>query len=229
MFDDSVRSRHEPDDEAVIRKIIDIENGRLSQSDLTSYVRERDQRLCLDVDSSQLNFFLLDHLLEAFPDAVFILTIRDCYSWLNSFINDSLRRSTSKAWVTFREYRFRPDLFSHPPEEEALKRRGLYTLDGYLSYWARHNSRVLATVPKNRLLIVRTSEITKRAHDIAAFAGIPKESVRVQESHSFRNPENFNVLREVDESHLEGKVRAYCFPLMEQFFTDIRSMSDAGV
>jgi hypothetical protein len=229
MFNSSVRSVHEADDAELIGKIIDAANGAVSASELSTFVRDRDRRLCLDVDSSQLNFFILDQILAGFPDARFVLTIRDCYSWLNSFIDDSLRRKTTKAWLMLRDYRFRPDVFAHPPEEEPLRRRGLYALDGYLSYWARHNHKVISTVPASKLLIVRTHEISKRAADIAAFAGLPPHSVSVDQSHTNRNPQRFNVLRELDKHHIEEKVRAHCAPLMAQFFPEIKGMNDARI
>lgn len=228
MFDDTVKSKHEADSEEVISKILEISEGRISDADLLSYIRQRDKRLCLDVDSSQLNFFLLDYLLEEFPDALFLLTIRDCYSWLNSFIDDSLRRNPSGNWIKLREYRFRSSTFSHPLEEKVLKERGLYTLDGYLSYWANHNNKVLSSVPEDRLMIIKTNEITRRAHDIADFAGLPRETVQIQHSHAFKNPEKFHILREIDEAYLEAKVREHCGPLMRKFFPEIQSINDIG-
>ena len=170
MFDDTVRSRHEAYSEELIEKILDLHEERITDAEMLSYVRQRDRRLRLDVDSSQLNFFLIDYLLDEFPDALFLLTIRDCYSWLDSFINDSLRRSTSKNWLRLRELRFQAGALSHPAEERALKDKGLYNLDGYLSYWANHNNKVLSSVPKDRLMIVRTQAISRAAPDIAAFA-----------------------------------------------------------
>ncbi|MDP2247618.1 MAG: sulfotransferase [Nitrosomonadales bacterium] len=229
MFDDTVKSQHEADDDEVIQKILEISSGDISQSELLTYIRQRDKRLCLDVDSSQLNFFLLDQLLHEFPDARFLLTIRDCYSWLNSFIDDSLRRQPSENWIKLREHRFRSDLFSHPPEEKVLKEEDLYTLDGYLSYWTDHNNKVLDTVPADRLLIVKTTDISKRAHEIADFAGLPRETVQVQHTHAFKNPEKFNVLRDIPQAYLETKVRQHCTPLMTRFFPEIKSMQDAGI
>lgn len=229
MFDDTIKSQHEADDDEMISKVLQISAGQISEANLLSFIRQRDKNICLDVDSSQLNFFLLDQLLEEFSDALFLLTIRDCYSWLNSFIDDSLRRQPSDNWIKLREYRFRADSFVHPPQELALKERGLYTLDGYLSYWAIHNHEVLSKVPEDRLMIVRTNEITKKAYEIADFAGLNRDCVLTQHSHSFKNPERFHVLREIPQDYLEAKVREYCGPLMARFFPEIKSISDAGI
>ena len=229
MFDNTVRSGHEPEYREVIQKIFEITEGKMSESAALSYVRARDKRLCLDIDSSQLNFFILGYLLEAFPDARFILTIRDCYSWLDSFINHSLRRNARKEWIALRDYRFQAHTLSHPSEEQALKERGLYTLDGYLSYWAHHNHKVLSSIPQDRLMVLKTKEITQSAQAIAAFTGLPKETILLEKSHAFKNPEKYNVLREIEEAHLEAKVHLHCGDLMSRFFPEIRSARDAKI
>ena len=117
MFNGSVRTSHEAESEELIGKIFEIENGRAKKQSVVSYIKSRDKRLCLDVDSSQLNYFLLDYLLDEFPDALFLLTIRDCYTWLDSFINDSLCRKTTKNWIQLRDYRFQSNVFAHTQEE----------------------------------------------------------------------------------------------------------------
>jgi hypothetical protein len=166
---------------------------------------------------------------QEFPKALYWLTIRDCYSWLNSFINDSLRRKVSERWIKLREHRFRANEFSHLSEERPLREKGLYTLDGYLSYWASHNNRVLSSVPEDRLMIVKTNEITERADDIADFAGLPKASIQLEHSHSFRNSIKFNVLQEIQETYLEAKVQEHCGTLMKRFFPEIISIYDSNI
>jgi hypothetical protein len=146
--------------------------GRIDDEELRRFVIERDRRLRLDVDSSFLNIYLLDQLVELFPDAKFILTIRNPYAWLDSMVNQQLSRKRSPKWSQLRDSVFRPDLFTHSNEELALKEEGLYTLDGYLSGWTRHNRKVIDTVPKERLLIVRTDMISESIDDFAAFAGV---------------------------------------------------------
>jgi hypothetical protein len=229
MFNDSIRSQHEAESAALIRKIGEIASGLISEADVCRYIRGRDRRLKLDIDSSQLNFFLIDYLLDVFRDARFLLTIRDPYSWLDSFINDSLRRQARQDWVKFREFRFKTDQLDHPPEERLLKSLGLFTLDGYLSYWAMHNHKVVTTIPSSRLFIVKTDEISRRAYEIASFAGLPEKCIRVDGLHSFKNPQKFNILDQLDRDYLEAKVREHGGWLMQQFFPEIQSAQDAGI
>lgn len=229
MFDHTTRSAHESDDKEIINKIFDILEGKIKKSDVFSYLRERDKKLRLDIDSSQLNFFLLDYLLEEFPESLYLLTIRDCYSWLSSFINHSLSQSANEHWTKLREYRFQADKFSHPPQERILREKRLHTLDGYLSYWANHNNRVLSSVPEHRLMVVKTNEITKRAYEIASFAGLPETVVQLEHSHAYKSPMKFNVLQEIDGEYLEAKVQEHCGELMKRFFPEMTSVNHSNI
>lgn len=166
VFGNQLKSAHEPESEKIIDIILDLAAGCIDEQELRRYVLKRDRKLWLDVDSSQLNYFLLDKLVELFPAAKFILTIRNPYTWLDSFINHQLSHESSENWDRLRDFRFRPDIYAHGKEELVLKEKGLYTLDGYLSYWAQHNRTVIETVPKERLLIIRTDKISECTNEI---------------------------------------------------------------
>jgi hypothetical protein len=123
--------------------------------------------------------------------------------------------------------RYRPDLFRHAPEEQLLEEKDLYTLAGYFTYWTKHNTRVLETVPAERLLVVRTDEIGKRAFEIADFAGLPRRTVRVERTHEYRNPEKQDIIGQIDRNFLAARVDEHCRALMTRFFPEIKSLEDA--
>lgn len=159
-----------------------------------------------------------------------MLTLRNCYAWLDSFINHSLYFvDVRPGWDKLRDFRFKTTEAAHPPKERILKEQGFYTIDGCLSYWANHNQKVLDTVSKDRLLIVKTNGISQRAYDIAAFAGLPKEAVRLEKTFSFKNPKKAGVLCQIDRNYLEEKVKNHCASLMAQYFPEIRSIDDSGI
>lgn len=230
MFDSSVRTGHEPDSRRLINRIIGVHRGVLHTRALREYAIASDQTLNLDINSSQLNFYLLDALLECFPDAQFLLTIRDCYSWLDSLINDSLRRHTSRHWHDMRRLRFshRKKKPIYSPEEQPLRARGLYTLDGYLAYWAFHNASVLAKVPSSRLLILKTTDISSSAVSVADFAGLPRSTIDLSKTHAFKNPVKYSILNQIDNAYLEAKVAEHCGSLMTDFFPGIDARSILG-
>lgn len=221
MFERGARSQHEPAPNELIEAILYRAAGGFGDRELARSLRERDRRLGLEVDSSQLNFFVIDVLQQEFPEARFLLTTRDPYSWLDSIINDSLRRRTSEEWLKMRDLRFGDRDVTWSKHEEVLERRGLYPLDGYLSYWAQHNETVLNTVSADRLLVVRTDRITREAFSIADFAGLPRDGVQLDRSHVFQNPETFDLLDQIEPSYLEDKVLHHCSTLMSRFFPEV--------
>ncbi|MBE9139436.1 hypothetical protein IQ254_19920 [Nodosilinea sp. LEGE 07088] len=225
IFRGNLRCAHESESHQVIDFILDIANNNISDDKVQRYILERDQKLRLEVDSSQLNYFLLDQLLILFPKSKFLLTIRDPYAWLDSFINHQLGRQASEHWLRLRDFRFKPELYSHPKEEATLRDKGLYTLDGYLSYWSEHNQNVINTVPKDRLLIVQTSKINEKSKEIAKFIGVSDGKIVQRNSHAFKAKQYFNVLSELDQQYLESKVDFHCRDLLSEFFPDICSDS----
>jgi hypothetical protein len=232
MFSRNVRSAHEPEALQLIEKIIARKEQRISEEELTQWLRVRDRKLALEVDSSALNFWILDLLLRKFPDARFVLTIRDCYSWCNSTMNHAARHAARfpegvpPLWIQVWFLRFRPDLYQHAPEERLLQEKGFYSLDGYLSHWTRHNSEVIEKVPAGRLFVVRTDQIGEKALEIADFAGLPRRAVRLDRTHDFRNPSKEHILSQLDRAFVERKVEQHCRPLMTRFFPEIKSLDD---
>ena len=223
IFGNQLRSAHEPESEEFIDIILNIAAGKINTQELRQYILKRDQRLWLDIDSSQLNFFLIHELVKLFPQAKFILTIRHPYPWLDSFINHQLARGGSLKWQQLRDLRFRPDIYLHLPEENVLKDMGLYSLDGYLSYWNKHNFTVLETVPKDRLLIIRTDKITECTQDILEFAGISKSKNTHNNSHTFKAKSKFDVLDKLDQKYLQTKIEEHCQELITRFFPEIKN------
>jgi hypothetical protein len=216
---------HEPGYEQVIKMILDASSGLASQSQVAEFVRSRDGQLGLELECSHPLFHLLDALLEEFEEAKFILTIRDCYSWLDSQINSHLSYIEGKAWHDFGEFKYSGETGRHPDEEQILERFGLYTLEGYLGAWASHNNKVLNTVPKDRLMVVRTQDIAGDMPKLAAFLGVPLEDLITGKAHSFKGAKKFDLLSKVDAEYLEGKVNELCRPLMEEYFPEVKSVA----
>ncbi|NOZ21810.1 MAG: sulfotransferase domain-containing protein, partial [Planctomycetes bacterium] len=129
-----------------------------------------------------------------------------------------LTRTIKPAWRKMADVRFRSDEFTHSKEEQVLADRGLYTLDGYLSYWAEHNETVLRKVPHSRLLIVKTEEIDDSIDRIADFLGIPANSIDASASHSNKAEGKSDILSQIPPRLIEEKVARYCSGVMGEFF-----------
>ncbi len=229
MFDRSIRARHEPGLRAAMRKVVDHSRGRCSFDDLRAFVRRRDERMRLDVDASHVNAHLAAAIAAEFADARFVLTIRDPFSWMDSAMSHTL--NTGRGSRTDREYlAFWLDGANdgHGPHDAILRDLGLPCVDTWLGTWRRHNETAIANVPEERLLVVKTAEISNRLHDIAAFAGIAGERVVQDFRAAGLARAKRGVLARLDPAFVEARVAERCQALMARFFPDIRSFRDAG-
>ena len=103
---------------------------------------------------------------------------------------------------------------------------GVPTLNSMLAYWNQRNQAVISTVPEHRLLIVKTMDITKRAYEIADFAGLPRSTIRLSRSHQNQAPRKHHLLDEIDRRYLDMKIQEHCGSLMKQYFPEISSIDD---
>ena len=224
LFNRTVVARHKPIQLKMEQALLDLRQGRIDRADLRALVLRRDKEYCADVNSAGINASFVDILLEEFPDALFLLTMRDPYSWLDSAFNQTMN------FVTLQERKrralHRALQFKHPPEEQSLEAEGLSTLDHRLTQWNQHNQTVLSTIPEHRLLIVKTMDITKRAYEIADFTGLPRSTIRLSHSHQNQAPRKHHLLDGIDRKYLDMKVQEHCGSLMKQYFPEISSIDD---
>ncbi len=210
VFARDYRSAHEADAEELMTALFEVWDGTRPRSDLRALLVERDRRLDLEVDASLVNGEVVDELVDLFPDARFVLTVREPWPWLDSMANHSLAHDTPAHWVQWRDRRYRADELTHPPEEAALAARGLYPLDGYLGSWARHNRMVLDAVPPERLLVIRTEDLADRLGDLAAFAGVPLATLATDQVHSFPAAGRYDALADLDPAYVQSRIDAHC-------------------
>jgi hypothetical protein len=221
IFKQHYRSEHEPDSYRTVRALYGFEKKQISGKDLKSFLAKRDRRWQLDVEASHFLVYGLPFLVELFPEARFILTIRDCISWLESNINQVLHQRVlgieTSTWDLLAELRHGRNE-KHPPEEQFLEQLNLYTVDGYLSNWTWQNQYALQTIPADRLLILRTSEITERISDIASFVGVPIDTLNLEKSHMHKGVKSVSLLDHLSEEYLMEKVNRHCRPIMDVYY-----------
>jgi hypothetical protein len=82
IFSERLRSGHETDSHKMMDLIIQRASGKVTDKELNKFIRKYDKRFWLEVDSSQLNYFIISNLVDLFPNAKFILTIRNPYAWV---------------------------------------------------------------------------------------------------------------------------------------------------
>ena len=221
------RAWHEPLIQHFMQIIMARASGDLSHSAARDQLRKLDRRMWLEFNASWVNYFLLELLLDEYPQAKFVLTIRDCYSWLDSIFNELLGRSHSEFQTQFHRWYFDSlSLGSHQDGDRVLEECGLCPLDLWLRAWNYHNARMLALVPSERLLIVRTQDIRRDLPRLAQFLELPPDTLDADRSHEFKAAAKFRLLSKIDQNYLHTRVAELCGDLMKKFFPEIRGVSD---
>ena len=227
------QTSHEVENRFLIQKLLAFEQGKITRPKLAQSIKKRDRRLGLEMDSSSINSQIIDILVEEFKTAKFILTIRDCYSWLDSIFNHyifiSKRQQKWSKWqywrgqhfIQWEKFIYQAHL-KHAKSEQILAEHGLHTLDGYLSHWERQINKVLTTVPPERLLIIKTLEFSQSISQIEDFLElIPGSLPRDTKINVRKVKDKYNLLSQIDKGFVEEKVNLYCRDLMTKFFPEV--------
>lgn len=228
MFAGGHRATHEGRPGPLAEKIFERAAGGLDDSALTDWLRRRDRHLWLELEAAHPLHYFADLLAVTWPDAKFILTVRDPYSWINSEINQNLASPDQGVWYELRLHRYAGRGATFTSGDAELESRGLFPVPAYLQYWAEHNRFVLDAVPPERLMVVPTFDIKQRRVEIAEFVGADPDRLDVDKSHAFARPvKSFDVLAAVDPGYLDEMVATHCGDLRDRWFPEIASVDDA--
>lgn len=220
IFKRHCRSCHEPEWEDLANKYLSVNQQLLSRYDLVEFLYQRDRFLRLELESSHVLAPFAGLLSEIFPRSKFILTIRHPLPWLRSVtdwqLNNDVLMSNS-SWKPLLDVYYGSSKQYLVPE---LKELGLYTLDGYLERWARHNEMVIRQVPESRLLVVKTNDLSRSKDQIADFLEIPSSLISLPDRYMSNKPnlERHNVVDEINEELLSYKLEEHCKSLMDRYF-----------
>lgn len=207
-----------------VRQISSWQRGELSDEAFREFVLWRQREGDLEVDSASFNHHFLHVLVEALPDARFVFTIRDCFSWFDSIFGMGLRAEGAvPEWMM--EYgRF---IASERVEEEAIAApldlvAALPELvDGLFRYWGEMNRQVLERLPPGRSLVLRTDELSTALDRLALFVGVPRDTLVTAARHRNRAPQKLGLLETLDRGLLEDRYERHCRELMERVFPDL--------
>jgi len=192
-------SAHEPETHTLLH----LQQDRITTQQQRRVLEARDAWLWLELESNWMLGLVIEGLFSAFPNAQYILTVRDPIGWVESEINQEYVIGKTEPYATAFEEMFGGLL--HSRYDQTLANHGFYSLDGYLSYWASYHRRVLNLIPKTQLLVVATSEISQRAGAICDF--VNARGVFPSKSHSYaRKEKRFKLTNLVDEAYLHEKV-----------------------
>jgi hypothetical protein len=218
------RSLHEYRLPDTLRAVADRESGVMSESRFREFIRGRDELTQLDMDSSSYNCYYVDVLAQEYPDAKFVFAIRDCYAWLDSFLNMVLFLGPVMAdWFVVYIRRFlgpgyEYDLADRPDE---LLERLPDMVDAGFRYWSTMNRFVLDRLPGDRSLVLKTRDISHSLPRLASLVGVPPETLNSDLSRLNEAGAQFYLLHDVDREMLADRSAQHCADLMREFFPDV--------
>lgn len=219
MFIANFRSEHEKDIQNFNSKMIQYLKGEVSRDFMEKFILKRDREFLLDVESSHPMAYVVELLVGVFPEAKFIVTIREPYNWLASRLNFHHEKVNTIAFKEYRDYFWMSRQGHYEEQELVLKKYNLCSLDIYLSQYVDHYRRVFSAVPKDRLLTVRTDELGSSIGRIANFVGVSEKLL--QKSHSNKvDVYSIRPLEEMNEDYVRKKIWFHCEGLINEYFPD---------
>ena len=214
------RAEHHPDCEIRLELAIGLLQSKLAEDEIERLLRRRDRALWLEMESSTLAGILIAPLARACPTKRFVLTVRDVYSWCNSWFDHNLNFPEKSQFTDLDRVRLQPEAFPLTRYDRPLQDRGFFSLAAYFSLWSRHTRRVLETLPAERLLVVKTHEILARLLEIATFAKVPVNSLRPERGWEFRTQRKHQLLATLDPEYIRETAEHCSGELMKRFFSE---------
>jgi hypothetical protein len=221
------RAAHEPEREQILEMILRESGGEVSPNAFRTYLLARDKRLNLEYDIAWANQFIIGHLLMVFPDARFIILVRDPYTWLQSICGHLVNRDIPPDVRAFLDWWFRPDLHPHTRHDRALQKLGVYSIAAYLNAWNRHVTACTQLIPPSRRLILRTHELGRNHQQLADFLQIPAEGLDIRNGHINRGTWSDRIDSLVERRYLIEMVSSICCDHMAYHFPDVAGIDDA--
>jgi hypothetical protein len=223
------RSAHHPDAHTRLLLAMAWLKGEVDAAATTEALKRRDRLLGLEMESSTLAGTLIESMLAACPEKKFILTIRDVYSWCDSWLDHNINEppAPSSLFGQLDLIRLRVKDFVPTKYDAPLVERGFPSLACYFQLWTSHNSRVLDAAPATRLLVVKTGEIGDRIPDIARWVGVPPETLRTDRAWLFAAPKKHGVMRTLDAGYVRETAQRFCGGLIEQYFGGVSGAGNA--
>jgi hypothetical protein len=222
MFQQNYAAAHEPRGYYAIYHILQRMAQRYTYTDIKNILKWRDKRLSLDLEAAHYLHHVVDVLATSFPNAKFILTVRDPLRWLESEIDRNYSTRQKLFWRHLENYRYGRYGHSFTPQDAALKEMGLYPVASYLSYWKDHNEFVLRSVAPEQLLVLETNKIQSSVDKIADFLDIESNTINTQKSHANKRSKRFKLADLVDQSYLYQQVETICADFIEAHMSTLK-------
>lgn len=222
MFAACYRSAHEPEPVPLTDAVARVLDGRPPASsvaeepgppaspgslDVVAWLQERDRRLGLEVEASHPLGYMAPWLPVVFPQARFVITIRDPLVWLKSRLNFHYYKSPPE-WLRYRELIWGRWHAGYHPEERCLEDLGLYSLDAYLSQYSEQYRLLFRYLPEPRRLVINTADLDASPARIGAFLGINPATIIPSHANAFSHEES--IIERLPAEFVARRIEATC-------------------
>ena len=184
--------------------------GQINRGEFGKFLLRRDHKMWAEMESSGGIHRYIDFLVHIFPQAKFIFTLRDCYSWCDSYIDASINHPYKGPSPSL-------DPLFFKTKESAIQNI-IPILSHALSLWHETNESIMKTCPPERLFVVRTDRIVKDIEGIADFLNVSVDSLCLEMVHSNQSCHKYHVLGMAPYSLVKGIFEERQLPLMEKYF-----------
>jgi len=212
VFSGVFRASHEAHVAETATLLSDYLSDTVSKRDVKRKLIARDRRWRLEFESSPFLAGLSAPLAEAFPRAQFLLTVRPPREWLRSNIDkciNSPRTDLPPHFVHLRDLNYGPPPEQYPPPESILSHYNLHSLSGFLKYRSWHHATVLDSIPSDRRLIIKTSNLDRAVPRIANFLGVSRERLSKSPKKNAA-PERHGILSKIDHDYVLRLIERHC-------------------
>jgi hypothetical protein len=168
---------------------------------------------------------LVPNLIDLFPVAKFILSVREPRSWLESEINMNLKTAGGGLWDEYQGFKY--GKYSYPYESEYLeKNKYLYPISSLLEYYKNHIKAVIDCVPDKWLLIIDMFSITTELDKIASFAGVNKSNLNLEKEHVSKGKRRIYLREVVDKNVLYENINEHCLTFIKIYVPFLKNRMD---
>lgn len=219
MFKPRYRSAHEPEAVAVTDAVAALLGDRPTRQagtflgketagfDVPAWLRARDQRLQLEIEASHPLGYMAPWLPQVFPDARFLITLRDPGPWLKSRLNFHYYKSPPE-WQRYRDLVWGRWHSGYHREEKLLEKMGLYSIDAYLGQYREQYQLLAQYLPRHRRLLLKTENLDTSAESIGAFLRIDPAHITREHANALQREES--VIDLLPAEFVAERIEANC-------------------
>lgn len=195
-------------DGGLVARVHGWRNGLYSDTDLDLFLLERD-RVRFDFDNGHGLHLASSRLPIIFPDAKFLLCVREFAPWATAFIAQVVQYASKaeefpdalvKMWKTYVRMVMRSCPFSELSDLDRVAQALRPAIPELWAFWGRSTLETLQSIPRERLFVVRANEINQSADAIASFLGVPVSDLLVD-----HYPRDLNRMTGADSPWLDAK------------------------